>query len=766
MHASVEFLQALYPGGPWCLSAATPDRDKLDTRSFSDEKTATEWIEAYNGQRNLYFHVNPARDVNARKKLKRTDVASVNYLHVDIDPNPGEAADATFRARALGLLQKFEPEPTVIIFSGGGFQGLWKLDAPLLLDGSIEKAEDAKLYNVDIEKRLGGDNCHNIDRLMRLPGTMNMPGELKRKKGREPVEATLVLFDKTKVYPLSVFKKGKHGKKDVPGQTDLGELQVITNLDMLDQWNVPVRVRVLISKGCDPQAPKRGDNSRSAWLYDCVCQLIRFNVPDNIILSFLLDKEWKISESVLEKTSPGPEAYARRQIEKAHRDAVKGEHSKAKDKASSAAGGGAGDPPDHHDGHDESFDRNDNGVPYPSQRNIRVALKLLGVTLRHDRFADRINVEGLEGFGPLLSDHALRRLWLEIDTRYHFRAPIEFFTAVLEDEAVGHGFHPVCDYLDSLTWDGVPRIDEWLIKHAGAADTDYTRAVSRLLLLAAVRRIRQPGCEFDEMLVLISTTQGHSKSKSIKSLCPNSSWFSDDLPLGADSKVIIERLAGKWIVEAAELKGMRRSDVEQLKSFLSRVTDMARMAYGRFATEMPRQFVLFGTTNSRHFLQDTTGNRRYWPIELTCEMDRDAIISQRDQLWAEASLREGRGESIRLDRSLWAEAGKVQKSHRVDDPLYDLLQAALDGHEGVIASNDIWDLIGIAPERRNGYAAVMGDALRQLGWERKSQQLMNATGKKITAYVKGDTLNELTVTIDAGTRRARITSQVYEGRPF
>lgn len=766
MSKAVEFLESLYPGGPWCLSAATPDRDKLDTRSFTDPVAAAQWLDGYNGQRNLYFHVNPARDANARKKLKRTDIASVNYLHVDIDPDKDEAADAAFRTRALGLLQSCNPEPTIIIFSGGGFQGLWKLDTPLLLDGSIEQAEEAKLYNVNLEKKLGGDNCHNIDRLMRLPGTMNVPGEIKRKKGREMVEATLVVFDQSRVYSISSFKKGQHGKKQTPSQTEMGELQIITDLGMLDQWNVPSRVRTVVAKGRDPQAPKRGDDSRSAWLYDCVCQLIRFNVPDNIILSLLLDKEWKISESVLEKASPGPEAYARRQIEKAHRDAVRGEHSKPKDKPADAAAGGHHDAPGSHDGDGQDFDRNDNGAPYPSQRNIRLALTHLGITVRHDRFSDRINVEGLEGFGPLLTDHALRRLWLEIDTRYHFRAPIEFFTAVLEDTAVQNGFHPVIDYLDSLTWDGVPRIDEWLVKHAGAADTDYTRAVSRLLLLAAVRRIRQPGCEFDEMLVLISTTQGHSKSKSIKSLCPNPSWFSDDLPLGADSKVIIERLAGKWIVEAAELKGMRRSDVEQLKSFLSRVSDMARMAYGRFATEMPRQFVLFGTTNSRHFLQDTTGNRRYWPIELTREMDREAIIQQRDQLWAEASLRESRGESIRLARELWGEAGKVQKSHRVDDPLYDLLQAALDGHEGVITSNDIWDLIGIAPERRNGYAAVMGDALRQLGWERKSQHLISSTGKKVTAYVKGDTLNELTVTVDSVTRKARITSHLYEGRPF
>lgn len=757
MSSPVDFLQRLYPGGPWCLSAATPERDKLDTRSFTDPVQAAQWIAAYNGERNLYFHVNPARDANARKKLKRTDVASVNYLHVDVDPKPGEAADAAFRERALGMLQRFQPAPTVIIFSGGGFQGLWKLSEPIGLDGTVEQADEAKLYNVEIEQKLGGDNCHNIDRLLRLPGTMNVPGEIKRKKGREPVEAALVSFDDTRVYALSAFKKGKHGKKDIPGQVEFGELQTITDLALLDKWNVPSRVRTVIAKGRDPQAPKRGDDSRSAWLYDCICQLIRFNVPDNIILSLLLDKEWKISESVLDKASPGPETYARRQIEKAHRDAVKGEHSKPKDH------GGAGNPPQGGDGEGEYLDRKDDGVPYISQRNIRVALKLLGVTVRHDRFSDRVHVEGLEGFGPFLTDAAVRRLWLAVDEKFHFRAPIEFFTDVLEDAAVQNGFHPVLDYLDALEWDGTPRVDDWLIRHAGAANTPLVRAVSRLLLVAAVRRVRSPGCEFDEIVVLISTTQGHGKSKSIKALCPDPQWFSDDLPLGADSKIIIERLSGKWIIEAAELKGMRRSDAEQLKSFLSRTTDRARMAYGRFASEVPRQFILFGTTNSRHFLQDTTGNRRYWPIELSKEMDPNAIASEREQLWAEAALYESRGESIRLDRSLWAVAGEVQRSHRVDDPLYDLLQQALDGHSGVIASNDLWDLIGISPERRNGYAAVVGDALRQLGWERRMHHVMRSTEKTATVYVKGDTLTELTVKIDTATHKPKLTAYHYGG---
>lgn len=268
------------------------------------------------------------------------------------------------------------------------------------------------------------------------------------------------------------------------------------------------------------------------------------------------------------------------------------------------------------------------------------------------------------------------------------------------------------------------------------------------------------------MLVLISP-QGKGKSKSIKQLCPEATWFSDDLPLGADSKVIIERLAGKWIVEAAELKGMRRSDVEQLKAFLSRVTDTARMAYGHFAKEVHRQFVLFGTTNSLRFLQDATGNRRYWPILLTIEMDPLAIAKDRDQMWAEAAVREAAGESIRLDRSLWGEAGAVQTSHRVEDPLLDVMQAALDGYEGVIGANDVWLIAQISVERRNGMASAMGQAMTELGWIRgKNPRYMKSTNRREAYYQKGESTTEHCVVLDSNTRQPKIQASYEEQREF
>lgn len=133
--------------------------------------------------------------------------------------------------------------------------------------------------------------------------------------------------------------------------------------------------------------------------------------------------------------------------------------------------------------------------------------------------------------------------------------------------------HPVRDYLNGLAWDGTERIDRWLLTYGKAKDTEYIRTVGAIVLMAAVRRIRQPGCKYDEMLVLESRVQGLNKSTALRALCPIDDWFSDDLPLNVDSKQVIERTLGKWIIEASDLAGKRKAEIEQLKSMLSRQVD-------------------------------------------------------------------------------------------------------------------------------------------------------------------------------------------------
>jgi predicted P-loop ATPase len=197
----------------------------------------------------------------------------------------------------------------------------------------------------------------------------------------------------------------------------------------------------------------------------------------------------------------------------------------------------------------------------------------------------------------------------------------------------------VTDYLDSLTWDGTPRIDRWLVGYAGAEDTPHVRAVSRTMLVAAVRRARHPGCRFDQMPI-IHGPQGCGKSSALRLLAIDDAWFCDVVTID-DERQIIEATAGKWIVETTELSSA-------LKAFLSRPVDVARMTYQRDATRVPRGFVMVGTTHAGDYLPDATANRRFWPVTVW-RFDLGRLIEIRDQLWAEAAAAEAAGASLEID---------------------------------------------------------------------------------------------------------------------
>jgi len=332
---------------------------------------------------------------------------------------------------------------------------------------------------------------------------------------------------------------------------------------------------------------------------------------------------------------------------------------------------------------------------------------MLGVTVRYDKFAGRTLVDGLEGFGPALDDAARNRLWMAMERQFRAKVPIELLHRVVADTARLNEFHPVLDYIGGLEWDGKPRIDTWLATYGGAEDNEYVRAVGALALTAAVRRVKRPGCKFDEMVVL-EGLQGTDRSSAMAILAVDQDWFTDDLPLNSDTQKVIERLRGKWIVEAGELSGIGRADVEHLKAFLARRVDRARLAYARVVEEGPRQCVIIGTTNASKYLKDTTGNRRFWPVAIG-RFDLDALSRDRDQLWAEAALREAAGASIRLDPALWAAAAAAQEDRLIDDPYVDAIEAALGDMEGKITTEGVWTILDCAPARgRKSTTGVWG----------------------------------------------------------
>jgi predicted P-loop ATPase len=185
-----------------------------------------------------------------------------------------------------------------------------------------------------------------------------------------------------------------------------------------------------------------------------------------------------------------------------------------------------------------------------------------------------------------------------------------------------------------------------------------------------VRRILEPGCKFDYISVLESP-EGYQKSSALAALYGPSN-FSDQSILGLTDKELQEAVRGRWGMEAADLSGMRRAEVERIKAQLSRQVDRTRPAYGRAVIDSPRSCVFWGSTNDTEYLRSQHGNRRFLPIPVK-RIDLEAITRDRDQLWAEAVMVEGLGNSISLPEELWAVATAEQAKRTKKDLWEDML---------------------------------------------------------------------------------------------
>lgn len=311
------------------------------------------------------------------------------------------------------------------------------------------------------------------------------------------------------------------------------------------------------------------------------------------------------------------------------------------------------------------------GLPKATIDNVWIILEhdpLLKGKFALNRFAGRGEV-----LGPLPWDtRTVRRLWDDNDNeglywymeRYHHITGNRKIDGALSLHSTSHAFNDVQDYLQGLKWDGVPRLDTLFIDYLGAADTPYTRAVTRKAFTAAVTRAMAPGSKYDNMLIL-SGPQGLGKSTLLDKM--SRGWFNDSIRT-FEGKEASELLQGVWLVEISELDAFRRTDVARIKQFLSLRTDRFRAAYGRHVKELPRCCVFFGTTNTKDYLQDRTGNRRFWPVDVgVAPVAKNVwanLPGEVDQLWAEAVVRWRLGEPLYLTGDLEAVAREKQEEHR------------------------------------------------------------------------------------------------------
>lgn len=308
----------------------------------------------------------------------------------------------------------------------------------------------------------------------------------------------------------------------------------------------------------------------------------------------------------------------------------------------------------------------DNGIPKSCEGNIVIILQnhselkdLFGFDERRQREVflrpppwalpgevTDVSTPTTTGYYKDVSDHDLTFLATWLTKKQRITVSSDMCGKAINAVAKNKSFDQVREYLLSLKWDGIRRLDDWLHEYAGVENTTYTRTVAGKFMISAVARALEPGCKVDTMLIL-EGGQGKYKSTLLRTLA-GAAYFADDLPdiEGKDAK---DHIRGPWIVEIKELNGFDRKEANAVKGFIDQRKDRFRPAYGHKTLDFERRNVFCGTTNAEEYLKDWTGNRRFWPVKVSAKCDYKGLEVVRDQLWAEAVVRFMAGEKWWLE---------------------------------------------------------------------------------------------------------------------
>lgn len=389
------------------------------------------------------------------------------------------------------------------------------------------------------------------------------------------------------------------------------------------------------------------------------------------------------------------------------------------------------------------YDTNKNAQPLKTLNN---AVNYIGTlqplkdVFRYNAFSGLIEISSHAPWfpergdkGPNMCDEdvALLKYFLSRTVRVEFSQQILVEAAIV----IAHKrhYHPVRNYLNNLNWDGFPRIDTWLTTYGHALDNPYTRSIGRKILCAAVRRVFEPGCKFDHVLI-IEGSQGIGKSTLCRIL--GRSW-GGDMNLDPHAKDSISMMMGKWIIELSEMTALRWADANALKSFISREKDTVRLPYQRHAKDFPRQSVFIGTVNPEHvgYLSDVTGNRRYWIVRFYGQVELTRFEDDCDQIWAEAKEAYQK-EALYLSGDAHHMQIVEAQARMPEDPMRrNVLKYVRDNPDIIETStDDILDYLGIPMKSVNrGDQSRIAQALIEMGWDKKH---VREDGMFRTKYVR------------------------------
>lgn len=379
-------------------------------------------------------------------------------------------------------------------------------------------------------------------------------------------------------------------------------------------------------------------------------------------------------------------------------------------------------------------------IEHDNSDNLPVFLAKIGAELRFNVWWDRVEIKGYKWHDwTNRDDSVMAQLAMRARrTGTRYRPSKDYFWDATLSLARENPIDPAVDRLAVLqsAWDGQPRLSIWLTATCGVPCDPYHQAVGRSIIGGMVRRIRNPGCKFDECAVLIGP-QGFQKSELCRLLSPDEAWFSDSIKLGEASKELVLLLAGKAIVEIPEMS-KRTKDVDDIKHMITTQSDMGRPAYARTPEERPRRNIFICTTNAHTPLTDNTGNRRFLPVRVNQMIDKNWLAANIDQLIGEAATLEAAGETFRLPESVWATATEHQEAARAESDMEIQLidwfaETDAIGSMSYITAKDLSRLSDLARWREGPPARAV--IMRRMLFR---DEIVRVDGKKIRAWVRGE----------------------------
>lgn len=493
--------------------------------------------------------------------------------------------------------------------------------------------------------------------------------------------------------------------------------------------NLPIKTIKLIESG-------QGSSDKSADLFSIALSMCRFGFSDNQILSVLSDPTNWISSAGYAHTQSNSRLRAVHWINKYtltkaryETDIMRKFENKPTDLEMSTS-----------DAKEVKADLEDQDAkilpdldgknkPRPTLRNLLHILEKFmgGGAVGYDEFSNRAVFLKDTVYGGIkgneLTDQDDLHLKVYCAAHYRFEPSKEICYEAHAVVSKKYAFHPVKSYLDGLTWDKTPRLDQWLKSAFRAYGPDqYLEAVGRKVLVAAVARVYEPGVKFDHVMVL-EGFQGKGKSTALRILAGDK-WFTDGLG-DIHQKDVVDQMTGKWLIELGELASIKKADVDLLKSFITRQTDRVRMPYGRRSADFPRQSIFIGSTNLDEYFTDETGNRRYWPVKID-QANFKWLVKNRDQLWAEAKVQHDLGESLYFEKEV-EELARIEQSKRfaVDEIQGGVLEIMKDHPSEKYTSTEIWrKLNGTIEGHPSDYESRrIAKVMKVLGFTRKNMRI-------------------------------------------